>query len=101
MPRSRDLFACLALALACVAGAVESRAQSLPPPDEYHIRVFGPQDGLPGADVRGLAQTRDGYVYVAGGRRVVRFDGYGFERAPLAGAPSDIIMDMFVDRQER
>jgi hypothetical protein len=65
--------------LAGVIGAPAGRAQSLPPLDEYHIRAFGVGDCLLAADVTGLAQTRDGYLYVASGRGLTRFDGYRFQ----------------------
>ena len=69
-----------------------SRGQdrSLPPLDEFHIRTYGPVDGLPAANVRGLAQLSDGYLYVATGRGLTRFDGHRFHPVILGARTNSI-----------
>lgn len=57
----------------------------LPPLDEYQVRLFTVADGIPASDVRDVAQGADGYVYVAGWRGLVRFDGHRFQPVPLEG----------------
>ena len=104
MPRSVFPPACLGLAVACVLVARSGAAQSLsplPPLDEYHIRAFGPAEGLLAGDVRGLAQTRDGFIYVASGRGLARFDGHAFRRVDLPGARSSFISRMLMDTAGR
>ncbi|HEU4628610.1 MAG TPA: two-component regulator propeller domain-containing protein [Gemmatimonadaceae bacterium] len=96
----RSTAVVLPIALAC-AGPRSAAAQPLPPLDEYQVRAFDTDDGLLAADVTGLAQTSDGYLYVAGGRGLARFDGYRFERVPLPGARSHFIYRLFQDRQGR
>jgi signal transduction histidine kinase len=76
-------------------------AQPLPMLDEYHVRVFTSADGLLQADVRGAQQTPDGYLYVAGGRGLLRFDGHAFVTVPLAGAPSRFIEWLLQDAHGR
>jgi signal transduction histidine kinase/ligand-binding sensor domain-containing protein len=54
----------------------------------WSVRVWQSDDGLPNNIVTGLAQTRDGYLWVANPTRLARFDGVQFEQLPgrtLAG----------------
>src|SRR5947209_8068091 len=45
----------------------------------WHTRVWQSEDGLPGGVVNGLAQTRDGYLWLATAP-LTRFDGVRFDR---------------------
>ncbi len=45
------------------------------------VERWGPAQGLPQNSVNGLAQTPDGYLWVATYGGLVRFNGYTFERA--------------------
>lgn len=99
MLRSTDVV--LPIVLACAGAAHGLAAQPLPPLDEYQVRAFDADDGLLAADVTGLVQTSDGYLYVASGRGLVRYDGYGFERVPLPGARSNFVFQLYGDRQGR
>jgi signal transduction histidine kinase/ligand-binding sensor domain-containing protein len=45
----------------------------------WSVRVWQSDSGLPNNIVTGLAQTRDGYLWVANPTRLARFDGVQFE----------------------
>jgi signal transduction histidine kinase/ligand-binding sensor domain-containing protein len=79
----------------------QTPARPLPPLDEYHIRAFGPANGLPAANIRGLARGDDGYLYVATGRGLTRFDGQQFHIVPLPQARSTAIELMKADSSGR
>jgi len=53
----------------------------------FFARSWLAEDGLADNRVVGLAQTPDGYLWVATQGGVVRFDGVRFQRVILAGAP--------------
>src|SRR6266487_7199821 len=55
--------------------------------DPYFARTWLAEDGLPDNRVVGLAQTADGYLWVATQAGVVRFDGARFQRVSLAHFP--------------
>ena len=48
----------------------------------WSVRVWQSDDGLPNNIVTGLAQTPDGYLWVANPTRLARFDGVQFEQLP-------------------
>ncbi len=49
------------------------------------IRRWGPEQGLPQASVRALAQDRDGFLWVGTFGGLARFDGFQFRVVPLRG----------------
>lgn len=53
----------------------------------YFARTWLAEDGLPDNRVVGLAQTSDGYLWVATQGGVVRFDGVRFQRVKVASSP--------------
>jgi len=59
----------------CAAAAVSTNTA-------WSVRVWQSDDGLPNNIVTGLAQTRDGYLWVANPTRLTRFDGVQFEQLP-------------------
>ena len=52
----------------------------------YALRTWTQRDGLPGTDVRSIAQTPDGYLWLATDGGLVRFDGVRF--IPFTSPPS-------------
>jgi ligand-binding sensor domain-containing protein len=62
----------------------------------YFARTWLAEDGLPDNRVVGLAQSLDGYMWVATQGGVVRFDGVRFQRVGLAAAPGTIAGTMRV-----
>jgi signal transduction histidine kinase/ligand-binding sensor domain-containing protein len=57
---------------------VEAGPETLPLANDYVLRVWETDDGLPQNIVTGLAQTPDGYLWLATQGGVVRFDGVRF-----------------------
>jgi len=55
--------------------------------DPYFSRTWLAEDGLPDNRVVGLAQTSDGYLWVATQGGVVRFDGARFQRVSIPHSP--------------
>jgi signal transduction histidine kinase/ligand-binding sensor domain-containing protein len=78
------------------------RGQALPPLDEYLVRAYGPGvGGMTVSNVRGLAQTSNGYLYVAQARGLVRYNGYGFDEVALPDVRSEVMVALHVDRSDR
>lgn len=72
------LIACLALVLALATGP----AIALDPDrsiSQYHHKAWSRADGAPGS-INGLAQTPDGFLWLASDDGLFRFDGIRFER---------------------
>ena len=70
----------------------------------YFARTWLAEDGLPDNRVVGLAQTADGYLWVATQGGVVRFDGVRFQRVSVARSPDLIAGTMralLLDRMGR
>lgn len=90
--------------LASVASAASLSAQSadpLPALDEYHVRDFGPEDGLPVSEVRDLDQGPSGHIYLATARGLARYDGYAFAPVTLPGFASEVLLAIHADRRGR
>lgn len=67
-------------------------------------RSWQTSDGLPDNNVVGVAQTPDGYLWVATSGGLMRFDGAQFQEFPLAnipGVPNRVVRAMFCDRRGR
>jgi hypothetical protein len=56
------------------------------------------EDGLPGNTVVGVAQTPDGFLWVATASGLVRFDGVRFQETVLSGNPTQAFL---ADRRGR
>lgn len=64
-------------------------------------RSWQSEDGLPDDSVVGVAQTPDGYLWVATAGGLMRFDGVRFQEFPLAnldGVPNRVVRAMLCDR---
>lgn len=60
----------------------EARIDTAPPgyaPPGYALRAWGPESGAP-TDIRTIAQTPDGFLWLGTGNGLYRFDGLSFER---------------------
>jgi signal transduction histidine kinase/ligand-binding sensor domain-containing protein len=69
--------------------ASELSATGLVPMDEsYSARAWRSEDGLPENRVIGVAQSPDGFLWVATQGGVLRFDGVRFQRVSMVGAPN-------------
>ena len=71
---ARWLTLALALTLASPAKALDGTRRA----DSYSIEGWFTRDGLPSNKIRGVTQTRDGYIWLATAQGVARFDGSGF-----------------------
>ena len=85
--------------------AVPATATVLPAPTPQ-FRRFGTADGLPDPTISALLQDREGYVWIATGSALARYDGVEFktwsQRAGDAyAAPSDRVRALLVDSQGR
>lgn len=70
----------------------------------WNLRVWQTDEGLPDNSVVGIAQTEEGFLWVATQGGLVRFDGLEFRQcAPVtaAGLPSGLMRVLCVDRQDR
>lgn len=67
-------------------------------------RSWQSSDGLPDNNVVGVAQTPDGYLWVATEGGLMRFDGARFQEFPLAnleGIPNRVVRGILCDRRGR
>jgi ligand-binding sensor domain-containing protein len=82
--RVRALEICLFLALACSCAAAVDSDRTIA---QFAHTAWGPKEGAPIA-VTELAQSADGYLWVASSYGLYRFDGIVFERyQPQSGGP--------------
>jgi signal transduction histidine kinase/ligand-binding sensor domain-containing protein len=71
--RMRQLWRLLAGSVFLAVGAANAGDM------DWSVRVWQSDDGLPNNNVTGLAQTRDGYLWVATSGHFARFDGVQIE----------------------
>ena len=68
----------------------------------WFARVWRADEGLPGNNVTGLAQTTNGYLWIATQKGLARFDGVRMEDVPVPpGRFRPIIWSAALDRDER
>lgn len=79
-----DAFCVLALFIAPIlpTSAEKPSINSLPNSDDYLLRTWDTEDGLPSNDIRSITQTPDGYLWVATSNGLARFDGVQFTAFP-------------------
>ncbi len=84
------------LALVLLGSAVFPTAGS-----PWFARVWQADDGLPGDNVTGVVQSRDGFLWIATQSGLARFDGINLQSVALPkGRPRPIIRAMLLDRDE-
>jgi ligand-binding sensor domain-containing protein/signal transduction histidine kinase len=104
----RDFHALVAVA---AVGAVSvalphSRAASvrdLNSTEQYFFDSYGVESGLPGVSVVSVCQTHDGYLWVATGGGLARFDGVKFVSYRPSNAPAfltTLVYALFEDRSQ-
>jgi len=75
------------------------------PVDQYMVDQWQTADGLPSASIISIAQTPDGYLWIATNKGLVRFDGVHFSIISFAGKMSIALEEttipdtLFVDRE--
>ena len=68
---------------------------------DWSKRIWQVEDGLPAANVAGIGQTSDGYLWLATQSGLARFDGARFEQVPIpVGSARPIIRVMLCDHAE-
>src|ERR1700689_3442770 len=93
------LKAGMAVVLACF---VLVRNPAADPGVGWSKSIWQTDDGLPAANVTGIAQTRDGYLWLATQSGLARFDGAQFEETPVPGNRArPLIRAMLCDHAER
>jgi signal transduction histidine kinase/ligand-binding sensor domain-containing protein len=103
MSRSRS-YLVSAVALIALAAVGISRGASAEPASSWAHRAYQTEDGLPDNSITGMAQTSDGYLWVATKGGLVRFDGEEFRTLPRANfpsLPSRAVRAMFRDHKDR
>ena len=79
-------------------------AELTPVDDSYSARAWRSEDGLPENRVIGVAQSPDGFLWVATQGGVLRFDGIRFQRVSIPGSPNLIagtMRSLLLDRSGR
>jgi signal transduction histidine kinase/ligand-binding sensor domain-containing protein len=84
----RRLLSNAGLAVVCCSAAY-AWAAPLPIEQEYAIRRWGVEDGLPEGIVTSVAQLSDGFIWLTTPRHVARFDGLVFTPFPAATYPKE------------
>lgn len=72
--------------------------------NQWLARTWQTEEGLPDNSVTGLAQTDDGFLWVATLGGLMRFDGAQFKEVPLLNVPgvaNRVVRKMFLDRRGR
>ncbi len=64
--------------LAVASGAMGRAAEAARLPFQYDVDYWREADGLPQSRIRGIVQTRDGYLWLGSAGGVIRFDGASF-----------------------
>ena len=97
-------YSCPAIVLAIVLwGGVSSRGGAGEPP-AWSYRTWQTDEGLPDNRVTGVAQSTDGFLWVATRGGLLRFNGDDFTAMPLLGmpdVPNRVVRSMFLDRRGR
>src|SRR6478752_3520409 len=79
-PPCRRLFAAVLGSVLVSGGCAAAIAESSP---EWSVRTWQTSDGLPQNTVNALAQTKDGFLWVATNAGLARFDGTRFRNFGL------------------
>jgi signal transduction histidine kinase/ligand-binding sensor domain-containing protein len=82
--RRQKCWLAIAALLCCGGAAALSPDLTL---KELHHTAWGPSQGAPLGGAVALAQTSDGYLWIAGPSGLFRFDGIAFERVELPHDP--------------
>jgi signal transduction histidine kinase/ligand-binding sensor domain-containing protein len=94
-------LAALSLGARGSARAEEFSPEAMRISDEYTVKTWLMEDGLPGNTVSGIAQTSDGYLWL-GGRPLARFDGVRFApfyKDSTPGLESNMVSAVLVDHR--
>ena len=102
--RSRSIHSVVAMMLAAVLSASLGRGVAMAESSRWLYQAWQTDEGLPDTSVTGVAQTQDGYLWVATLGGLMRFNGAEFKVIPvlnLPGVPNRVVRAMFRDREDR
>jgi signal transduction histidine kinase/ligand-binding sensor domain-containing protein/CheY-like chemotaxis protein len=85
---------CATVALADVSAAQQRAAGAPKPLTQYHLETWQTRDGLPSNEIRALAQTSDGFLWLAMENGLVRFDGVHFQTFDRNTSPALAFTDV-------
>ncbi|MCX6537430.1 MAG: triple tyrosine motif-containing protein [Acidobacteria bacterium] len=91
---------CLVLALVAIGG-MSGGAVGVTGQADFTIDAWQTDDGLPQSSVKSIAQTPDGYLWLATFNGLARFDGVRFtvfDTSNLPGLPNNRLIQLSVDR---
>jgi len=100
----RTLIVPLLVLFAALAGG--SRVAGAAVPETPRFRIIGAAQGLPSTDFFGIARDRDGYVWVATGDGLARYDGlemrvWRHEPGNPASLPGNNVQFVHIDDRDR
>jgi len=105
VPRSIFHSGCFFVAAAALIAAGEcSRVFATAPFSPWSYRTYQTREGLPDISITSVAQTSDGYLWVATKGGLVCFNGSGFASLPrsnLPPLPSRAVRAMFRDHRDQ
>lgn len=93
-----------ALVIACASNWGSASVSPVDGRPHWLFRSWLTDEGLPDNCVTGLAQTNDGFIWVATLGGLLRFNGHSFIDIPLPkinGVSSRVVRAIFTDRHER
>ena len=95
-------FKCLValLLLSAIFSPMSGRADTATNSSAWSFRPWQTEDGLPDNSVTGVAQTSDGYLWVATYGGLMRFNGAGFSAVQLPGVLKKSIRTMLLGQRE-
>ncbi|MFN0058860.1 MAG: two-component regulator propeller domain-containing protein [Planctomycetota bacterium] len=92
------------LVVASLCTSLAPAAESTRSLSEYSLNSWTKKDGLPLNSISDIVQTRDGYLWLASERGLVRFDGARFtvfDSQSIPGLTSEVILGLYEDRESR
>ncbi|MDR3404149.1 MAG: two-component regulator propeller domain-containing protein [Chthoniobacter sp.] len=96
------IFACCFLCALGAAIVARAGPDAVPVSEDYDLRTWDTDDGLPENTVTGIAQTTDGYLWLATEGGLARFDGVrftSFQKGTTPGLESSYARSLAVDQQ--
>ncbi|MBW8781520.1 MAG: hypothetical protein JF599_06505 [Verrucomicrobia bacterium] len=81
------IFGTLSLMMVSPAWAEDTALGAIPVSEDYVLRTWEVDEGLPNNSISNLAQTPDGYLWLTTGSGLVRFDGVRFTPFPKETTP--------------
>ncbi len=101
-PARRFVFGWLALGILAWAAILPGRADLPPRAQRYASELISKKEGLPDGEITQLAQSADGYLWVAMTTGLARFDGVRFDHYDHRNTPAlpdDMVTALTADRR--